>query len=340
MNTRKRWHLPARPLPVRLRPVGGETVVSYTFRLAAANALRSPTSVLRSLGEPTGIMNIPDMLEFQDVTLNPAALARLEAFTGIPVERLRLALPSLNMPLGGGQRMLQPAPLMHAFRTSTIRDHCQQCIARIPGQPRIRVHSRYTPRICFRHRRWVHTIHDDLHQLDLTRVAEVVNAERRYQRLLAATNDRRWTEEQLWQAGLIANSWNHTRHPHRKHFLFHRLHARWDERATFLPPQQPWSSVIVFPEAVTIAEALCDLDWRCHIAMSPSQPIEFYCDLARLLGQPKIFGWRLAYERAAYPLHGWVQQHRRRFRPERDAWNRKDRSGYLSTQLPSIRHFK
>jgi hypothetical protein len=280
------------------------------------------------------------MLEFQDVTLNPAALGRLEAFTGIPFERLRRALPSLDMPPHDGQPMPQPAPLMRAFRTFTIRGHCEQCIARIPGQPRIRVHGRHAPRICSRHRRWVHTIGDDLHQLDLSRVTEVVTAERRYQRLLVATNDRKWTDEQLWRSNSIANNWNHSRHPRRRRSLFHRLHERWDERATVLPPQRPWSSVIVFPEAVIIAETLCDLDWRRHIAMSTNPPTEFYRNLARQLGQPKTFGLNLAYERGTYLIHSWVQEHRRRFQPERDAWNRKVRSGYLNAQLPPIRHFK
>jgi hypothetical protein len=46
------WRRPAQLLPVQVRPVGGETVVSYVFRLADANAFARPTMLLRAIGEP------------------------------------------------------------------------------------------------------------------------------------------------------------------------------------------------------------------------------------------------------------------------------------------------
>jgi hypothetical protein len=39
---------PAQLLPVPVRPVGGETVVSYVFRLADANGFARPTMLLRA----------------------------------------------------------------------------------------------------------------------------------------------------------------------------------------------------------------------------------------------------------------------------------------------------
>ena len=48
----KLWHAPARALPVTVRPIGGETVLSYARRLSAANDL-PPTTILRALGQLT-----------------------------------------------------------------------------------------------------------------------------------------------------------------------------------------------------------------------------------------------------------------------------------------------
>jgi len=44
------WQLPGRALPVTLRPLGGETVISYTRRLAEVNGL-APTAIMRALGQ-------------------------------------------------------------------------------------------------------------------------------------------------------------------------------------------------------------------------------------------------------------------------------------------------
>ncbi|MFG6202436.1 hypothetical protein [Nonomuraea sp. JJY05] len=49
----KAWQQTAQQLPVRVRPVRGETVISYVFRLADANDLARPTILLGALGRPT-----------------------------------------------------------------------------------------------------------------------------------------------------------------------------------------------------------------------------------------------------------------------------------------------
>ncbi|MBC2586949.1 TniQ family protein [Rhodococcus aetherivorans] len=90
------WQQPAHLLPVRVRPIGGETVVSYVFRLAAANALARPTTLLRALGDPLGVRPTATMVHNSEVTLNAPALARLETFTGLPAARLCHALPGLS----------------------------------------------------------------------------------------------------------------------------------------------------------------------------------------------------------------------------------------------------
>jgi hypothetical protein len=69
----------ARVLPVTLRPMGGETVISYARRLSEANDLR-PAAVMRALGQlsqPSGY----HLLD-HDAWLNDRALGRLETFSG------------------------------------------------------------------------------------------------------------------------------------------------------------------------------------------------------------------------------------------------------------------
>ena len=49
------WQQPATPLPFWVRPVRGETTMSYVFRLATANELVRPTTLLRSIGQPSNV---------------------------------------------------------------------------------------------------------------------------------------------------------------------------------------------------------------------------------------------------------------------------------------------
>ena len=76
---------PARALPVTVRPIGGETVISYARRLSEANDLR-PTTIMRALGQLSRSSGY-HLLE-HDGWLNEQALDRLEAYSGISRERL------------------------------------------------------------------------------------------------------------------------------------------------------------------------------------------------------------------------------------------------------------
>ncbi|UIR39682.1 TniQ family protein (plasmid) [Rhodococcus sp. DMF-1] len=171
------WQQPAHLLPVRVRPIGGETVVSYVFRLAAANALARPTTLLRALGDPLGVRPTATMVHNSEVTLNAPALARLETFTGLPAAWLCHALPGLSA--SRGDRLPHTDPTLRAFRSAAIRDHCHCCIARIPGRPQVRVRGHEAPSICRRHRRWVGTTGDHPDQIDLSGNAEILTADRR-----------------------------------------------------------------------------------------------------------------------------------------------------------------
>ncbi|UIR39672.1 TniQ family protein (plasmid) [Rhodococcus sp. DMF-1] len=243
------WQQPAHLLPVRVRPIGGETVVSYVFRLAAANALARPTTLLRALGDPLGVRPTATMVHNSEVTLNAPALARLETFTGLPAAWLCHALPGLSA--SRGDRLPHTDPTLRAFRSAAIRDHCHCCIARIPGRPQVRVRGHEAPSICRRHRRWVGTTGDHPDQIDLSGNAEILTADRRppTRRLCSTVEDLAWVREQLWHANRIVTNWHRTRARFPTD-TFANLHTRWDRRAATLPRSASATSLLVMPEAV------------------------------------------------------------------------------------------
>jgi hypothetical protein len=61
---------------VQVRPVDGETVVSYVFRLADANGFARPTTLLRAIGEPIAKNVHAGILDHHDITLNTAGCRR------------------------------------------------------------------------------------------------------------------------------------------------------------------------------------------------------------------------------------------------------------------------
>ncbi|WP_016880608.1 MULTISPECIES: TniQ family protein [unclassified Rhodococcus (in: high G+C Gram-positive bacteria)] len=341
------WQQPAQLLPVRVRPIGGETLVSYVFRLAAANALARPTTLLRALGEPINGTPSAPMIHNRDVTLNAPALARLETFTGLPADQLRKALPSLSNPTA--DPLPHTGPTIRVFRSAAIRDHCHACIARIPGRPQVRVHDRDAPSICRRHRRWIETTSYLPDQIDLSENIEIITAHRRLVRLRSTVGDHAWVRAQLRHASWIVLDWHLARAPFSpSYYAFRNLHTRWDKRAATLPRSRIATTLVVMPEIVTLAEILCDLEWRRHVAMADDDHdvAPFYHHVGRRLGQPERFGDRLSYSTWIEPLKSWVIKHRTLFRTVRAKhWKRVNSHRpydphYSNAILPTIRHFK
>lgn len=341
------WQQPAQPLPVRDRPIGGETVVSYVFRLATANALARPTTLLRALGEPISGSPSATMIDNRDVTLNAPALSRLETFTGLPAVQLRTALPSLSTPRA--DPMPHPGPTIRVFSSAEIRDHCHCCIARIPGRPQVRVHGLEAPSICRRHRRWTETTRYHPDQIDLSGNTEIITAHRRLGRLRSTVGDLAWVREQYRHASAAVLDWHLTRIRFGSSYdNVNHLHARWDKRAATLPQSNSATSLLVLPEAVALAEVLCDLEWRRRVAMAEydHDVAPFYRHVGRRLGQPGRFGDWLSYSIRTEPLRSWVIEHRRRFRAVREEYwkrvhtHRLNNPRYSSTIIPAIRHFK
>ena len=341
------WQQPAQQLPIRVRPVRGETLISYVFRLAAANDLDRPTILLGALGRPTIGLTRYLLDKDYEVALNEHSLRRLETFTGTPVAQLRTALPSLHR-----TRDALPAdiPAIHPYRTGNLRDHCDHCVARIPGRPRVKVHPLPFAQLCRRHRRWLDPgMARVTRQVDLTNTPEIITAHRRYGRLHATNRDHEWTREQFTQAIWIVMDWARPSYRDSP-----RLHARWTDRGhalgTFHGPFTP-SPLLVFPEAVALAEILCDLEWRRHVAMVEEIDMtNFYRHIAQRLDEPRAFAdWlprprtvlgRGGFRSTVNALQQWIAQHRHKHLQIRTEFWQRHRASYTRTPFPEIRHFK
>ena len=150
------WQQPATPLPFWVRPVRGETTMSYVFRLATANELVRPTTLLRSIGQPSNVPPHQFMLrDGCEVKLNAPAQQRLAVFAGIPLQRLARCLP-LPAFIDAADDHGTPRLAMVGAGSQT-RSHCTLCIARLPGTPPIKVYHGHAPVICPRHHRWLGT---------------------------------------------------------------------------------------------------------------------------------------------------------------------------------------
>ncbi|MET7770494.1 TniQ family protein [Nocardia sp. NPDC005366] len=333
------WQDAAAPMPFRVRPVQGETTLSYVFRLAAANELDRPTTLLRALGEPLGATPAQSMLVNRDVILNEPAQRRLEAVSGIDLEDLRQRLPTLEKSCGEPDRR---SPAFQIFADSTrIRRACERCVARLPGTPDIRVYLHRAPGICRRHRRWVATHEHEPHQLDLTETPEIITAVKRRHRLVASAEDSQWALGEIWWAQQIPVRWLTT--TMRFTNLSDSLHDQWQRRRTALAVAGAHvpNSVIVLPETITIAEVTCNLKWRRYVALAEYdyQVRPFYRLLSRRLGQPLGFADRISQSDS--PARHWVDDHRRKHQETRhNHWQADRTTRSRDTPLPEIRHFR
>lgn len=306
------WQAPARALPVTARPIGGETIVSYARRLSAANDL-PPTTVLRALGQLTGKGSGKHLL-ICDARLNEQAADRLEAYTGIPRARLALALPGLT---GYHQRTLpQDRPALFFLRAHP-RPACRQCelAASGPSGPPVLILPGWTRMTCRRHRRWL-GLAGETTQHDLSPARDILDADRRLAGLLARSGRSTWAWGEFIRAWHIAQDWTG-----RETGRIPALSRRWRDRAAALGIAQAGRQpprIVSFPEAVTLATLLTDLDWRRDVALSWTET-PFYKQAAKAIGEPSYSRWALPDD----PFGWWIRYHRARFEQARNRpWGR------------------
>ncbi len=301
----KLWHAPARALPVTVRPIGGETVLSYARRLSAANDL-PPTTILRALGQLTNAGSGKHLL-ICDARLDEQAADRLEAYTGIPRARLARALPALRGQLHPDQALPPNRPAL-CFRRAHPRPACRHCQLAASGLsgPEALLLPGWTPLACRRHRRWL-GLADETSQYDLSPARDILAVGRRLAGLLARSGDRAWAYREFLTAWNMAQDW--TECEPRRMPVFSQ---RWHDRATALgiaktgkrPPR-----VVTFPEAVTLAAILTDLDWRRNVALAWIDDRPFYQRIAESIGEQGYPRWLLTND----PVRRWIRFHRARF---------------------------
>jgi hypothetical protein len=295
------WQAPARALPVTARPVGGETVVSYARRLSVANDL-PPTTVLRALGQLTG-KNSGKHLLICDARLNEQAAARLEAYTGIPGARLTRALPALS---AYNQRTLpQDRPAL-CFLRAYPRPACRRCELAASGLsgPDILIVPGWTRMTCRRHRRWL-GLSGETVQHDLSPARDILAADRRLAGLLARSGIT-WAWGEFITAWNIAQDWTE-----RPPWPMPSFSRRWRTRAAALGITQAGKQpprIVTFPEAVTLAGLLTNLDWRRDVALAWADT-PFYKHAAKAIGEPSYSPWTLLND----PFRQWIRYHRARF---------------------------
>jgi hypothetical protein len=199
------WQLPARPLPVTLRPLGGETVISFTRRLADANGL-VPTAIIRTVGQviPGSGLHLLN----HGAWLNDLAIARLEALSALPRHRLATALPALRW---GPPRAFRPlpeeSPALRCYRPwPPARPACRSCTLRASTTASVLVRPQTSPLLCRRHLRWLGPASDTA-QADISAVPELLTAHRRHQQLLASSGDPEWAAASIGEAWTITTRW-------------------------------------------------------------------------------------------------------------------------------------
>lgn len=278
-----------------------------------ANGL-PPTAGVRALGRVTPVSGL-HLLD-HDAWLNDQAIARLEALSALPRYRPATALPALRW--GPPRRFPLPedTPALRCYRPfPAARPACRPCALRACGAttatPLVRPQA--SPLLCRRHLRWLGPVGDTA-QADISAAPEILTAHRRYQQILTRNSDPEWAAASVSAAWAITTHWAHE--PYRRP----RLRSRWQDRAAKLgltsPPGQP---AVTFPEAVTLAQVLTDLDWRRHVAMVHEWQLDrFYWRIALRLGEPSC-----RFPSRSDPIVTWTAKHRSKFAPIRDSfWSR------------------
>jgi hypothetical protein len=211
----------ARPGPVRLAPLQGETNLSYLDRLANRYRLGVRDLIPALLQVGGGLFK--GYRTDGEVYLNAEARARVSAFSRVPEKILQRALPAWT-----AQEPLAPDGTGTAGRFRFGRvvpaagEGCRLCTAARTGRTKpARLYLQPHTRICPRHRRWMLGTHwidgapAGTEQIDLAGLPELLAAHRQHRDLLRHRPDaakafevahavvvswwaQQWPEEEQW----------------------------------------------------------------------------------------------------------------------------------------------
>lgn len=306
----------ARPGPVRLAPLQGETNLSYLDRLADRYRLGVRDLIPALLQVGGGLFK--GYRTDGEVYLNAEARARITAFSRVPEKILKRALPAWT-----AQEPLSPdgAGAAGRFRFGAVvpdaGEGCRQCTAARTGRTKpARLYLQPHTRICPRHGRWMLGTHwidgapADTEQIDLTGLPEIVTAHRWHLQLLRHRPD---ASEAFEVAHAVVVSWWAQQWPEEE---------QWPQRARQSAPagaDPGWwrlltRDAVTYPETVALASVLTDertgqrllADTGGHLPHTLTYAPGLVAELARATERPWLSD-RLA-STSAGPLLVWVQQ--------------------------------
>lgn len=172
---------PSRPLPVQVRPVGGESTGSFVRRLGRANGL-DLVSFLDRVGQGEASKD-PEQVEkypqYTEMKVNAAGRTYLSVLSGLDVELLQWALPSL------ADDLLLPGtgPAVWQWPWEAESGHlvpwCAPCGHRRQVSERVWLMSADSWQLCGRHLRWTDNSRStDPEAVSVAALAQCVTAHR------------------------------------------------------------------------------------------------------------------------------------------------------------------
>ncbi|MFC9679425.1 TniQ family protein [Streptomyces sp. NPDC056948] len=234
---------PVAPLPRRVVMVRGETVASYLSRLAHHNGMQFE-ELARHIGAPRTMRRAEP--RFEEVRLGPVARQRLAQASGRPVGQLDQALVSLQDSRISARARRQVE--IESWPEGQLPvQACALCVAGLSERPVWRVPGGQWA-VCVRHGRWTVTAQGDV-QLGLEQLPEAVDAHVRRIRLERRTGP--YARALMADAQQVAVYWWQCRQM--------AWRGVWRRRQEILGVDRSalWAvPLVVYPEAVTVAEAM------------------------------------------------------------------------------------
>uniref|UniRef100_UPI00036307EB Helicase associated domain protein n=1 Tax=Streptomyces canus TaxID=58343 RepID=UPI00036307EB len=307
----------ARPGPVRLAPLQGETNLSYLDRLADRYRL-GVRDLIPSLLQSGGVL-FKGYRADGEVYLNAEARARIAVFCRVAEAVLSRALPSWT-----AQEPLAPDGTGAAGRFRFGRvvpaagEGCRLCTATRTGRTKpARLYLQPHTRVCPRHQRWMLGTHwidgapADTEQVDLTGLPEIVTAHRRHLQLL---RHRPNTAARAFEvAHAVVISWWAQQWPEEEQWPHREL------QLTAKGADPGWwrllvRDVVTYPEAVALTRVLADErtmrrlfeDTRGHLPHTLAYAPRLVAELAQATSRPWL-PERIA-PTSAGPLLVWAQR--------------------------------
>ncbi|MFY1668349.1 TniQ family protein [Plantactinospora sp. WMMB334] len=293
------WQRRLRPLPIRVRPMPRELMISYLRRLANANRVDRPLLIRHIATDHAGHIG---PFHTHDLALNRPALARLAILSGYPETVLLAAISTRTLKRPGPEPLRDWIPL--GGTDPTLLRPCSHCTARRGIRvPSIIQLEPGQPPVCIQHRRTLVPYHyrsDRGNEQPLGATPEIVTAAHRYKILRRRHRDT--IGEAFAAAAGITRFWGRGRAG------FYRdkpeqISARWSARAEHLPDVP--DTVIRYPEIVALTGLFTSIP---ELLLTPSgdrdapSAMQFLLAAARCLEHP-------APEqllRPAHPLSRWA----------------------------------